>query len=275
MTTRSIYVPTARFVKSHRGTAPLVALAAAALLLLLGLAGCSGLIASKTSTPATATLTANPATLNFCDVALGNYSTQNSTLTNTGNSKVTVSGVAASSSEFMVSGVPGGTTLSSGQSAVLTVTFKPSSSGNATGTITISSNANNPPIITLLGASPSPHSVGLTWSPSTSPVVGYYVYRGTVTNGPYAKLNLVAAICGDPVYGFECSSRTDLYLRRYRRGCKYHGKFVFQSSDCNRSVTIGKPQDHRPRLGPEKESAAAVIEKCAGSALTCIAAKSK
>ena len=193
MITNPIYVPAARFVKCHRGAAPLVALAAAALLLLLGLAGCSGLIASKTSTPATATLTANPATLNFGDVALGNDSTQNSTLTNTGNSKVTVSGVAASSSEFMVSGVPGGTTLSSGQSAVLTVTFKPSNSGNATGTITISSNANNSPIITLLGASPSPHSVGLTWSPSTSPVVGYYVYRGTVTNGPYAKLNLVAA----------------------------------------------------------------------------------
>ena len=62
--------------------------------------------------------------------------------------------------------------------------------------------------------------------------------------------------CGDPVYGFECSSRTDLYLRRYRSGCKYHGKFVFQSGDCNRSVTIGKPQDRRPRLGPENESSA-------------------
>src|SRR5947199_5017209 len=67
----------ARFVKSNRGTAPLLALAAGALLLLLGLAGCSGLIASKTSTPATATLTANPATLSFGDVTLGNDSAQN------------------------------------------------------------------------------------------------------------------------------------------------------------------------------------------------------
>jgi hypothetical protein len=138
-------------------------------------------------------LTANPASISFGDVALGGDSTQNSALTNTGSGDVTVSGVTASGPAFMVSGVPGGTTLSSGQSAVLTVTFKPTSSGNATGTITISSNAATSPTITLTGASPSPHSVALTWGPSTSAVIGYYVYRGTVINGPYTKLNLVAA----------------------------------------------------------------------------------
>jgi fibronectin type 3 domain-containing protein len=38
--------------------------------------------------------------------------------------------------------------------------------------------------------------VALTWNASTSTVVGYNVYRGTVSGGPYAKINssLVAAL---------------------------------------------------------------------------------
>jgi len=36
---------------------------------------------------------------------------------------------------------------------------------------------------------PLAHSVTLSWTPSTSVVVGYYVYRGTQAGGPYAKLN--------------------------------------------------------------------------------------
>jgi len=31
--------------------------------------------------------------------------------------------------------------------------------------------------------------VTLTWSPSTSVVSGYHVYRGTVSGGPYSLLN--------------------------------------------------------------------------------------
>lgn len=33
------------------------------------------------------------------------------------------------------------------------------------------------------------HSVSLSWTASTSTVVGYNVYRGTQSNGPYTKLN--------------------------------------------------------------------------------------
>jgi hypothetical protein len=198
MKTNPIYLPKARSVTSVRGTVQLVALTAVVVLLSLGFTGCTGLTASKASTvtptpTSNPSLTATPATLGFGEVALGSYSTQNSTLKNTGSSNVTVSGVAASNPAFMVSGVPGGTTLSSGQSAVLTVTFKPTNSGNATGTITINSNATSSPTIALSGASPSPHSVALTWSPSTSALLGYYVYRGTAINGPYAKINLVSA----------------------------------------------------------------------------------
>jgi fibronectin type 3 domain-containing protein len=36
---------------------------------------------------------------------------------------------------------------------------------------------------------PTTHSVSLSWDPSTSTVVGYNVYRGTQTGGPYARVN--------------------------------------------------------------------------------------
>jgi fibronectin type 3 domain-containing protein len=38
--------------------------------------------------------------------------------------------------------------------------------------------------------SPTPRTVTLNWTPSTSANInGYYVYRGTVSGGPYTKLN--------------------------------------------------------------------------------------
>jgi hypothetical protein len=36
---------------------------------------------------------------------------------------------------------------------------------------------------------PIPHSVTLDWNASTSAVIGYNVYRGTVSGGPYTPLN--------------------------------------------------------------------------------------
>ncbi len=36
---------------------------------------------------------------------------------------------------------------------------------------------------------PGHHSVTLTWAASTTPVVGYNVYRATTPNGPSSKLN--------------------------------------------------------------------------------------
>jgi fibronectin type 3 domain-containing protein len=38
-------------------------------------------------------------------------------------------------------------------------------------------------------ARPGHHSVTLTWAASTTPVVGYNVYRAAPPTGPYSKLN--------------------------------------------------------------------------------------
>jgi fibronectin type 3 domain-containing protein len=34
-----------------------------------------------------------------------------------------------------------------------------------------------------------PYSVDLSWNPSNSAVIGYNLYRGTVSGGPYARVN--------------------------------------------------------------------------------------
>jgi fibronectin type 3 domain-containing protein len=42
-------------------------------------------------------------------------------------------------------------------------------------------------ILSGTGAQQSTHTVGLTWTGSTSTVIGYNVYRGTVAGGPYGS----------------------------------------------------------------------------------------
>jgi hypothetical protein len=54
-----------------------------------------------------------------------------------------------------------------------------------------------------INAAPLQHLVGLSWAPSTSgSITGYNVYRGTVSGGPYSRINsggLVAATVYDDV----------------------------------------------------------------------------
>ena len=47
----------------------------------------------------------------------------------------------------------------------------------------------NPPPAPTPSPAPGTHSVSLSWNASTSTVVGYNVYRGTLTGGPYNRVN--------------------------------------------------------------------------------------
>ena len=47
----------------------------------------------------------------------------------------------------------------------------------------------------VTGAGPGPHTVTLAWTASTSPnVSGYNVYRGTMSGGPYTKVNTALVV---------------------------------------------------------------------------------
>jgi Abnormal spindle-like microcephaly-assoc'd, ASPM-SPD-2-Hydin len=153
---------------------------------------------SATSNAATLTVSAatyllNPSStsLSFGGVNVSSSGTQTVTLTNAGNSTVTVSNVTVSGAGFNATGVPSGLILAPGQTAALAATFAPSGSGSVTGSVSVASNAtNSPDSISLSGTGVAVmnHSVGLSWSPSTSTVIGYNTYSSAQTGGPYTKL---------------------------------------------------------------------------------------
>jgi Abnormal spindle-like microcephaly-assoc'd, ASPM-SPD-2-Hydin len=135
----------------------------------------------------TATLTSSSSSLSFGNVPVSGSSSQTLTLTNSGSANVTISNVTVAGAGFNASGIPVGTVLLPGQVEPLVVTFAPAATGSASGTITVTSNASNSPgVIALSGT--SGHSVVLSWVASTSAVVGYNVYAGGVSGGPYSKL---------------------------------------------------------------------------------------
>jgi hypothetical protein len=143
------------------------------------------------SAAATAVLDSSSTSVGFGSVNLSTSNTQSVTLTNAGNSSVTISNVVVSGAGFNASGGVLGLILSPGQTAGLTATFDPSAAGSATGKITVTSNATNSPLVIVLsgsGLAQVAHSVSLNWSASTSAVTGYNVYSGAVSGGPYAKV---------------------------------------------------------------------------------------
>jgi hypothetical protein len=111
-----------------------------------------------------------------------------------GSTDVTISAVSASGAGFGFNG-GSGVTLDPTQSVSIYVNFNPTSAGSATGTLSVSSNSTNPVLTVGLSgsgvASVVLHTVELTWVPSTSPVIGYYVYRGP-SNSNLSKLNTSA-----------------------------------------------------------------------------------
>ncbi len=137
-------------------------------------------------------LSLSPTTLSFCTVVVGASGSLNGTLGATGSS-VTISAASINSNEFVLSGISLPTTLTAGQTASFTVTFKPATGGTAPATLSFSSDAANSPTTQALtgnGAGAPQHTVDLSWDASTGTgVVGYNVYRGSVSGGPYSKMN--------------------------------------------------------------------------------------
>lgn len=78
-----------------------------------------------------------------------------------------------------------------GQAAILSATFTPAASGDMAGSITVTSDASGGSKVIALsgtGAVLVGHTVALSWTPSTSTVVGYNVYVSTVSGSSYMKL---------------------------------------------------------------------------------------
>jgi hypothetical protein len=140
-------------------------------------------------------LSANPTSISFGNTTIGVGATQNVTLTNAGNSTVNISSASASGTGFMVGGVPA-VTLAPNQTINVAVNFDPNAAGLATGSLAITSNAPQVQVaLSGTGAAAGTYSVALNWNPSTSAVIGYYIYRGMGANPQLLKLSsaIVAA----------------------------------------------------------------------------------
>src|SRR5579859_5937565 len=160
----------------------------------------TSVVLNGTGIAATLTLAISPANLSFGNVTTGTTSaSQNVTITNTGNSSVTISQINLSGTGYSMRGGSAPVTLSPSQNLIVIVQFSPGLAGSVSGSISIVSNASGSPAtvsLTGTGIAPTPHSVALSWTASTSTVSGYNVYRGMVSGGPYTKINssLVATV---------------------------------------------------------------------------------
>ncbi len=141
-------------------------------------------------------LAVSPGTLNFGSVTVGQSKSLSASLT-AGGSSITITGANMSTSEFTVGGLSLPITLAAGKSVSFTVTFKPQSSGAASASAAFTSNASNSSVQQSLtgGGTPAPqHSVALSWNPSSSSsVVGYNIYRGVTTGGPFSQITSMNA----------------------------------------------------------------------------------
>jgi hypothetical protein len=137
-------------------------------------------------------LNPSSSSLSFGSVNVSTDVAKTVTLTNAGNSSVTISNVTISGAGFNAAGVSSGTILAPGQAATLTATFAPAGTGSVTGSVSVASTATNSPDTISLsgtGVTAASHSVLLSWSPSVSSVVGYNAYVSLQSGGPFTKMN--------------------------------------------------------------------------------------
>lgn len=171
----------------------------AGVLALLGIAGCG--TTSKSTNPSpnsqnsslAGQLKASAATLNFGTETVGQATSQLVSVTNVGNGNVTITNISVSGSTFSTA-ASSTMTLTPGQMYTISVSFQPTAAGTASGAITVTSDASTPVLQIGLagtgsGPQPSQHAVTIDWTPSSSAVSGYFVYRANLSGGPYAKLN--------------------------------------------------------------------------------------
>jgi hypothetical protein len=154
-----------------------------------------GIPLSGTGTPVPqGQLAVVPTSMDFGNVAVGTNAQQNGTLNATGASVIVSSGTV-SGSTFALGGLSFPVTIPAGQHVQFTVTFTPTGTGVASGSISFASNASNSPTIENLtgtGTPPPQHSVNLSWTASTSQnIIGYNIYRGVKSGGPYSRINSV------------------------------------------------------------------------------------
>jgi hypothetical protein len=148
-------------------------------------------------------LSLSPAALHFGDVAVDQSKTLQVSVTNNGQSSVTISRIASSDRKFSVSKINLPKELAAGRSLELTVTLTPTAKGSVSGSVTITSDASNPTLtlgVTGVGSA----QASLTISPST-------LSFGNVAVGATGTLTLGLSATGGGVTISSVSSSSSLF----------------------------------------------------------------
>ena len=88
-------------------------------------------------------LTASPSSLSFSTVQTGSSTQKSVTITNSGNTSITISSASITGTGYTLSGLTTPLTLTAGQTATINVTLAPQTAGTASGNVAINSNASN------------------------------------------------------------------------------------------------------------------------------------
>jgi len=138
------------------------------------------------ATTAPAQISVNSTSLNLGSASVGTTAKGTLTLTNAGGANLLISLISVVGDAFGVSGITTPSTIAPGGSATLSVSFSPTTAGNDSGSITITSNDPQTPtmIISLTGTGTStPVAPTITTQPASQ----------TVTAGQTATFTVVAA----------------------------------------------------------------------------------
>jgi hypothetical protein len=105
-----------------------------------------------TGVAATQSISAAPSNVTFGNVNVGANNTQSVTLTNTGNSSLTISKISVTGQDIQTSGVTTPMTLIAGEKTALGLTFSPKASENVSGNVTVTTADGSTTVIALGGS---------------------------------------------------------------------------------------------------------------------------
>jgi Abnormal spindle-like microcephaly-assoc'd, ASPM-SPD-2-Hydin len=148
--TSTISIPAGQSVQVQIDVTPQAAGPVTGTLSVSGDASNAPLTVSLSGMAAVAGVAVSPASLNFGNVNVGQNSTQNVTLTNTGNASAVVSAATVSGPGFGPSGLTVPATIGAGQSVSFSVEYAPTTAGAASGSIAITSSASATPVAIAL-----------------------------------------------------------------------------------------------------------------------------
>jgi hypothetical protein len=139
-------------------------------------------------------LSVSPTTFAAGSVVVGTSGTVSGSLSASG-ANVTISAASTNNAAFSIGGISLPLTVPAGESIPFTITFTPAATGAASGTLTLTSNAQPSTTTAALTGTGTPaptHDVDLSWNPSSSSgISGYNIYRAVYTSscGSFSKIN--------------------------------------------------------------------------------------